>query len=68
MNDDDVLVNIMKAAVLDAVESKKLIQFKTAVFTNSGPKFARIIVVPEEMERQWPVDAPLGSTSKKEAA
>jgi hypothetical protein len=68
MSGDEILVNMMKAALMDACVEKKLTQFKTAIFLNGGPRFARIIVVPEEMDRKWPVDAPLGSVSTQEGA
>lgn len=50
----------------DAAVERKLTQLKTTISPNGGKaKIIRIIVIPEEMDREWPKDQPLGTDSTK---
>lgn len=56
-------VDLLLAAMMDACINGKLTQLKTTITPDDSkpPMLVRIIVVPEEMEHNWPQNAPLGT-------
>lgn len=67
MNPQEVFLNMLVAAMADAAVEKKLTQLKTTIDPDGkGARTVRIIVVPEQMEYNWPEQWPAGSTPKAE--
>lgn len=63
MNPQIAFLDLLVAAMKDAVIEKKLTQLVTQLDpTGKGAfKRCRIIVVPEEMDHTWPSHSPLGA-------
>lgn len=62
MNPQEAFIELLIAAMKDAVLEKKLTQLQTQLDPDGkGLKQCRIIVVPEDMEYRWRPEAPLGS-------
>lgn len=61
----EAFLDLLIAAMKDAAIERKLTQLKTQLDpteTGKGPlKTIRIIVIPEEMDFEWPRHAPLGT-------
>ncbi len=65
MNPQEAFMNLLIAAMMDAATERKLTQLKTTISPDGKTsKFVRIIVVPEDMEHNWPTHAPLGHQTK----
>ena len=66
MNPQDAFLHILVAAMADAVTQGKLTQIKTTIAPDGKKvKLVRLIIVPEDMEFNWPKDQPLGTDTKK---
>lgn len=50
----DVFINMLLAAMKDAVSELALTQLKATIEHNGKIKHCRIIIVPEQMEREFP--------------
>ena len=62
MNPQEAFLNMLVAAMSDAVIEGKLTQLQTQLDPDGkGLRRVRIIVVPEEMQYSWPSSRPLGS-------
>ncbi len=67
MNPQEAFGDMLLAAMKDAAIERKLTQLKASI-TPDGigyPKYVRIIVIPEEMDFNFPKDQPLGTDAKK---
>lgn len=63
----EAFLDLLIAAMMDAALERKLTQLQTTI-TPEGKtkaKIIRIVVIPEEMDRTWPKDQPLGTDAKK---
>jgi hypothetical protein len=66
MNPQTAFIEILLAAMKDAAVERKLSQLQTSISANGGKaKIVRIIVIPEEMDHNFPKDQPLGTDSKR---
>ena len=64
----DAFLNCLVAAMMDAAQEKKMTQLKTTISPDGKvAKTVRIIVVPEDMDHNWPSHSPLGSGPYSEA-
>lgn len=65
MNPQEAFLDILIAAMKDAATSGKLTQLKTTIAPDGKKvKIVRLIIIPEEMEHNWPKTQPLGSDVK----
>lgn len=66
MNPQEAFLDLLIAAMKDAAGEQKMTQIKATIESpKSGIlKFVRIVVMPEELEYNWPTDAPLGTEKK----
>lgn len=57
----DIFIDVLIAAMLDAVQERKLTQLKSTITPpgRTTPQYVRIIVVPETMDVEW--TKPLGT-------
>jgi hypothetical protein len=67
MNPQEVFLNMLIAAMKDAAAENKLTQLKTTIDPDGkGPRFVRLIVIPEKMDHDWPYHSPAGSVPAAE--
>jgi hypothetical protein len=68
MNPQETFLDLLIAAMKDAVIERKLTQLQAQLDptdTGKGPlKRVRIIVVPDELDHAWPSYAPAGSAGQ----
>ena len=65
MNPQEAFIDLLLAAMKDALFNEKLTQFVAQMDPDGkGLRRVRIIVVPEEMGHEWPTYAPLGTRIK----
>lgn len=66
MTPQEAFIEILVAAMLDAVTENKLTQLKTTIQNPKTGKseLVRMVVMPEKMEHEWPKHAPLGTQTK----
>jgi hypothetical protein len=61
-NPQEVFLDLLIAAMLDAAEELKLTQLQTQLQTSKrGMRIVRVIIVPEEMEYRHPDGRPFGA-------
>lgn len=65
MNPQEAFLDLLIAAMTDAAKEKKLTQLQTSIGEGKERKTVRLIVIPEELEYQWPKDQPLGTDTRK---
>jgi hypothetical protein len=67
MNPQEAFLEILVAAMKDAVIEKKLTQLKMQLDARGDGwlEEVRIVIMPEKMEYNWPRESPLGSPPKK---
>lgn len=66
MNPQTAFLEILIAAMKDAVEEGKLTQLQTTISTGlKKVKVVRIIIVPDELDFNFPTDQPLGTDAKR---
>lgn len=57
----DAFLNMLVAAMMDAAVENKMTQLKTTISPDGvKSKMVRLIIVPEDMENNWPDHSPLG--------
>lgn len=62
MNPTEAFLNLLFAAMTDAAIERKMTQLKTTVAPDGKKtKFVRIIIIPEELDYNWPAAQPLGT-------
>lgn len=63
MNPQETFIDLLIAAMKDAAIERKLTQLKTTITPEETgkAKHVRLIVIPEEMDYNWPDYAPAGS-------
>lgn len=63
----EAFLDMLIAAMHDAAIERKLTQLQTTITPGGSgkAKIVRIIVIPEEMDWQWPKDQPLGTDQRK---
>lgn len=67
MNPQEAFLNLLIAAMTDAAVEHKLTQLKTTISPDGKKaKLVRIIVIPEEMEFNFPRSQPLGTDVTKQ--
>lgn len=66
MNPQETFLNILIAAMKDAVESGELTQIKTTMLNEKTGKveYVRMVIMPEVMQHNWPKYAPAGTPTK----
>jgi hypothetical protein len=66
MNPQEAFLDMLVAAMKDAVLEAKITQLKTALDARGDGKLehVRIVVLPERMDYEWPDRAPLGSKAQ----
>lgn len=66
MNPQEAFLDMLIAAMKDAVLEGKLTQVKATIDPDGkGTRVVRLVVMPEKMEHNWPKDQPLGTDRKK---
>lgn len=70
MNPQEAFLDLLLAAMKDAALSRKLTQLQTQFDPTEGTvpgaklKVVRIVVIPDELDHQWPRYAPAGTPTK----
>lgn len=65
MNPQEAFLDLLIAAMKDAVLEGKLTQLQTQLDPDGGGlKVVRIVVIPEKMGFKWPTYAPAGTPTK----
>lgn len=63
----EAFLDMLVAAMMDAAVEKKMTQLKTTIDPDGkGAKYVRLIIVPEDMEHNYPSHSPLGSVPAAE--
>ena len=67
MNPQEAFINVVAGLMERAAAKGELNQIQTVITPQSTGKrrVVRIIIVPEDMDRTWPADQPLGTDEKK---
>jgi len=67
MNPQEAFLEILVAAMKDAVLEAKITQLKTQLDARGNGKLeqVRIVILPEKMEHNWPSESPLGTERKR---
>lgn len=52
----EIVLNVILAAMMDAVVERKLTQLKLQIQPEGyvRPQYVRIVIMPETMDREWP--------------
>jgi hypothetical protein len=67
MNPQEAFLNLLLAAMADAVTGDRISQLKTSIDPDGkGVRYCRIIVIPEDIRINFPKDQPIGSTKRTE--
>ena len=64
-NPQTAFIDLLVAAMTDAAVGGKLTQLQSVITPEGHPRsVVRIVVIPENMDRTWPKDQPLGTHPK----